>query len=164
MAHHYLNMSKSIDRRLRVNQSPLRQFYEMPLDSIAILERVNASVDRLMDMTAQEIGGLAHNQKMGSKLYDHIRMLPLLHVEAFVQPLTRGVIRMNLELRASFQWSDRYHGQVESFWIWVEDGENEFIYHSESFLLSKKHLRDVHKLDFVIPVKDPMPPQVACVF
>lgn len=34
-------------------------------------------------------------------------------------------------------WQDKFHGSSESFWIWVEDADNEHIYHSESFQLHK---------------------------
>ena len=33
------------------------------------------------------------------------------------------------------------HGNVaESFWIWVEDPDDNYMYHHEYFLLSKKHV------------------------
>ena len=43
--------------------------------------------------------------------------------------------------------------------MWVEDGENEYIYHAEQLVIPKKQSRDVHKLEFTIPIKEPMPPQ-----
>ena len=59
-------------------------------------------------------------------------MLPHLAVAAAVQPITRGILRMTLTLTADFEWSDRYHGAfAEPFYVWVEDGESEFVYHSE---------------------------------
>jgi activating signal cointegrator complex subunit 3 len=42
---------------------------------------------------------------------------------------------MTLTITPAFTWSDRVHGSVEPWWIWVEDAENETIYHSEYFLL-----------------------------
>jgi len=76
-----------------------------------------------------------------------------------VQPITRGVLKINLSVSCSFQWTDRYHGSAEPFWVWVEDGENEFIYHSEQLLISKKQFHEVHKLEFTIPIREPVPPQ-----
>lgn len=60
------------------------------------------------------------------------------------------------------RWNDRVHGgSAEPFWIWVEDPENNFIYHHEYFLLSKKQVRFSESQDvvFTIPIQDPMPPQ-----
>ena len=52
-----------------------------------------------------------------------------------------------------------YHGLAEPFWIWVEDGDNEYIYHSEYFILTKKQRNEVHSLEFTIPTREPLPPQ-----
>ena len=150
---------------MRPDQCPLRQFYDMPLEAIQHLERINADAAKLLDMDAKEIGALCHNQKAGQRILDHLRLLPSLHIESFVQPLTRGVLRMSLTLNADFVWSDRYHGTAEPFWVWVEDGDNEFIYHYEYFLLHKKSKDKSQNLEFIIPVREPMPPQyyVRCV-
>jgi replicative superfamily II helicase len=165
MAHHYLGLSKSIDRRMRVDQNPLRQFNELPVEAIQHLENINAAAHTLLDMSPREVGSLCHNQKLGGRLLDYVRLLPSLHIESFVQPLTRGVMRMCLTVTCDFVWSERWHGSLEPFWIWVEDGESEYIYHSEYFLLHKRQKSDEHKVEFVIPVRDPMPPQyyVRCV-
>lgn len=32
---------------------------------------------------------------------------------------------------------DKFHGATEAFYVWVEDGDSENVYHSESFLLKK---------------------------
>ena len=76
-----------------------------------------------------------------------------------MQPITRGVLRINLSVTSSFRWIDRYHGGVESFWIWVEDGENEYVYHSEHLLITKRQKDEEHKLEITIPIREPMPPQ-----
>lgn len=64
-----------------------------------------------------------------------VRRLPHLHIECVAQPITRGIMRLQLQVTSDFDWSDRDHRGAEPFWIWVEDGENEYIYHAESFLL-----------------------------
>ena len=74
------------------------------------------------------------------------------------------------------------HGSVEPWWIWVEDAENETIYHSEYFLLQawvtvcrwfgslvwtlsaqKQAAIDREPLELVltIPIFEPLPPQCA---
>lgn len=53
----------------------------------------------------------------------------------------------------------RFHGNAEPFWVWIEDAENEHIYHHESFLLHKAKRHDEHKLTFTIPIFEPLPPQ-----
>ena len=52
-----------------------------------------------------------------------------------------AVLRMKLNIQADFEWVDRSHGNVaESFWIWVEDPESNFIYHHEFFTILKKQV------------------------
>ena len=68
-----------------------------------------------------------------------------------IQPITRTILRVTLNIKAQFEWSDRVSGTVEPFWIWVEDNENERIYHTEYFLLHKKQLRETHVLAFTVP-------------
>lgn len=54
------------------------------------------------------------------------------------------------------------HGKTaESFWIWIEDPENNFIYHSEYFQLTRKQtlMNEPQELVMTIPLKDPLPPQ-----
>ena len=50
---------------------------------------------------------------------------------------------------------------MESWHIWVEDGENERIYHSETMTYGRKQYdaREEVVLEFTIPVHDPPPPQ-----
>lgn len=62
----------------------------------------------------------------------------------------------------SIRWNDRVHGKTsQAFWVWIEDPENNYIYHSEMFLLTKKQAitREPQELVFTIPLKEPLPPQ-----
>ena len=44
--------------------------------------------------------------------------------------------------------------------IWVEDSENEHVYHAETWLLTKKMAREPeHRLSFTIPIFEPLPSQ-----
>ena len=70
---------------------------------------------------------------MGKVIADFVHKFPRLEILAFVQPITRGSIRIELELKThdKFIWDKAHHGQVESFWILVEDGDSEQILHHE---------------------------------
>lgn len=159
LAAHYLTLCKSIDRRVRVDASPLRQFDELPREVIKRLEETAVTTQQLRDMEPREIGQLVHNQKLGGKVLSLAKCLPLLNIDCVVKPITRGIIKVELTITPSFTWIDRYHGYGESFWIWVEDGENEYIYHAEQFTLAKKQYNEIKFMEFTIPVRDPLPPQ-----
>ena len=129
------------------------------------LEELRVDTNKLLDMTASEVGQLLRNHKVGPKVLQLASMLPCLHVDVRVAPITRAILRIIVELTCAFEWSDRYHGQAQPFWVWVEDGENEYIYHSEQFMLTKKQRNEPHRLEFNIPVREPLPPQyyIRCV-
>jgi activating signal cointegrator complex subunit 3 len=159
MANLFLALSKSIDRRVSGDGSVLRQFNELPYDILQKLEQRDANADRLMDMEASEIGELVRNQKFGSIIQRLVRRLPHMHIAYTAQPITRGILRLNVTLTADFQWDMRYHGQVESFWVWVRDGDSDHIYHSEPFLLHRQKQSGDHFLEFTIPIREPLDSQ-----
>jgi hypothetical protein len=146
---------------VRIDQSPLRQFYydELPADVLRRLEELKTDTSTLLDMDQKDIGQLCRHHKYGSKILSLVRKLPYLKVETKVQPITRGILRIMVEIIGDFEWSDRYHGIAEPFWIWIQDGENEYIYHSEYFILNKKQKDISHHMNFTIPVREPLPPQ-----
>jgi len=78
---------------------------------------------------------------MGARVKDCISQIPQLDVEASIQPITRTVLRVVLKILGNFKWNDRAHGKTgEPFWIWIEDPDNNHMYHSEYFMMHKKHV------------------------
>ena len=77
-------------------------------------------------------------------------------------PAVRGVIvvQVQLSIQPTFQWKDRAHCNDMRWHIWVEDSENEHIYHSETWLPTKKMmLEPAHTVAFTIPIFEPLLPQ-----
>ena len=133
---------------------------ELPRDVTRRIEETHIEINKLYDLSAPEVGQLCHNMKLGGKILALVRMLPHLAIEASVQPITRGILRMTLTLTADFDWCDRYHGtHAEPFYVWVEDGESEFVYHSEQFLLLKKQRSQGKVIELTLPIREPLPPQ-----
>lgn len=56
MASRLLTLSKSIDKRLWHFKNPLRQFPILTHETLTKLERKEATLERLRDMTSDEIG------------------------------------------------------------------------------------------------------------
>lgn len=56
MAYRLLNLCKMLDKRLWGIQNPLRQFTILTRETLVKLEDKKASIHRLRDMTADEIG------------------------------------------------------------------------------------------------------------
>jgi activating signal cointegrator complex subunit 3 len=54
------------------------------------------------------------------------------------------------------------HGKIgEPFWIWIEDPDTNHMYHSEYFMMHKKHvqLNQSQTLVFTVPIFEPLPSQ-----
>ena len=48
---------------------------------------------------------------------------------AQLQPITRTVLRIALTVTPEFSWRERDHGAALRWLVWVEDSDNEHIYH-----------------------------------
>mmetsp|Transcript_18077 Transcript_18077/g.27114 ORF Transcript_18077/g.27114 Transcript_18077/m.27114 type:complete len:1635 (+) Transcript_18077:2-4906(+) len=154
-----LTFCKMIEKRVWYNQHPLRQFPTIPYQLITKLERKHITVDHMAEMDGQELGQAIRETRSGDMLMKYFSMIPYLDLRASIQPITRSVLKVSLVLKPDFRWSKQYHGTAEPFWIWMEDPENDIIYHSEYFLLQSKNLREESKIVFTIPISEPLPPQ-----
>lgn len=163
MASRLLTLSKTVDKRQWEFESPLRQFQHcLSFEVVNKIEKANLTLEKMREMTYQEIGHMVRHVKMGSVIKRCVHQIPHLELDATIQPITRTVLRVRLAITADFHWDDKVHGKTgEPFWIWVEDPDNCFIYHSESFLLHKKHVvrEEPQMMVFTIPIFEPLPSQ-----
>ncbi|NXP31267.1 ASCC3 protein, partial [Leiothrix lutea] len=162
MTYRLLNLSKVIDKRLWGWVSPLRQFSVLPPSVLSKLEEKNLTIDKLKDMRKDEIGHMLHHVKIGLKVKQCVHQIPSIIMEATIQPITRTVLRVRLNIAPDFTWNDQVHGTVgEPWWIWVEDPTNDHIYHSEYFIVQKKQVisKEPQLLVFTIPIFEPLPSQ-----
>uniref|UniRef100_A0A8C5UKZ0 Activating signal cointegrator 1 complex subunit 3 n=1 Tax=Malurus cyaneus samueli TaxID=2593467 RepID=A0A8C5UKZ0_9PASS len=151
MTYRLLNLSKVIDKRLWGWVSPLRQFSVLPPSVLSKLEEKNLTVDKMKDMRKDEIG----EKSALLKLLETNGQVRSKYEPSTIQPITRTVLRVRLNIAPDFTWNDQVHGTVgEPWWIWVEDPTNDHIYHSEYFIIQKKQL-----LVFTIPIFEPLPSQ-----
>mmetsp|Transcript_17985 Transcript_17985/g.30596 ORF Transcript_17985/g.30596 Transcript_17985/m.30596 type:complete len:2161 (-) Transcript_17985:3045-9527(-) len=192
MAEKTLALCTALDKRCwwEPYAHPLRQFSPRLLqpDTIQRLEERGEScnLERLIEMSASEVGHIIRqNAKIGDKILRCCRRIPYLEVEVRLQPLTRTILRVSVDIYPEFEWHDKFHGNVQSFWIWVEDQKSEWIYHSERIMLRKQDYKkaleqqgkeketaktnqhpallaastDIVRREFAIPVFEPLPPQ-----
>uniref|UniRef100_A0A2N9HEA5 Activating signal cointegrator 1 complex subunit 3 n=1 Tax=Fagus sylvatica TaxID=28930 RepID=A0A2N9HEA5_FAGSY len=129
-----LEYCKAVDRQIWPHQHPLRQFgKDISAEITRKLEERGADLDRLHEMQEKDIGALIRYAHGG---------------------------KVDLLITPDFIWKDRFHGVAERWWILVEDSENDHIYHSELFTLTKRMARgEPLKLSFTVPIFEPHPPQ-----
>ncbi|EEC18159.1 activating signal cointegrator 1 complex subunit 3, helc1, putative, partial [Ixodes scapularis] len=159
MAGRILTLCKAVERQVWSFESPLKQFPDIGYHVLKHIEEKDIRVDYIKDMGAKDIGMMVHNPKVGTQVELCARQIPQLVVVPRIQPITRTVIKVQLDITADFRWSDRVHKGAEAFWIWVEDPNSDEIYHYEYFVLTKMQVQETQNLVFTIPVTEPLPPQ-----
>lgn len=159
LAEKSLALCKMCARRTWASQTPLRQFSAIPVDVLQKIERKDLAWDRYYDLSSQEIGELMRAPKLSKALHRFIHQVPRLELSAHVQPITRSVLKVDLNIQPDFIWDESVHGYVQGFWIIVEDNDGENILHHEYFLLKGHNAEEEHGVSFTVPLSDPLPPQ-----
>ena len=178
-----LRLAKSVDNQIWWFQTPLRHFQgdelkEQQLSAIELHVSNNSRSSTshatdglvtalsLLDLHPNEVGQIAKlNQKGGGggKVQRLIRWIPNLEIACKVQPITAEIFNFHLTIIPTFEWIRRWHGGAQSFWLWVEDGNNNRLYHHETILFSHRRHQssfdDPLVLDLAIPVFDRVPSQ-----
>lgn len=154
-----LSICKSIDKRIWAFDHPLSQF-DLPEPVLRNIRGKNPSMETLRDMDSGELGDLVHNNRMGNVLYKLIGRFPYLEIDAEIFPITSNVMRVHINLEPDFVWDEKYHGNAQFFWVTIEESDNSNILHVEKFILNRRQMKSSHEMDVMIPLLDPLPPQV----
>ncbi|XVF54413.1 hypothetical protein PTKIN_Ptkin05aG0178400 [Pterospermum kingtungense] len=156
-----LEYCKAVDRQVWPHQHPLRQFdKDLSAEILRKLEERGADLDRLLEMEEKDVGALIRYAPGGRLVKQYLGYFPWIQLSATISPITRTVLKVDLLISSDFIWKDRFHGAAQRWWILVEDSENDHIYHSELFTLTKKMARgEPQKLSFTVPIFEPHPPQ-----
>ena len=118
------------------------------------------SLNKLRDTTASDIGSFVRYPLMGNTIKSCVDRMPNLYIDASIQPITRRILRVTLHIEVDFEWVVKIHGQTQSWYIWIEDPENDCIYHSEHLTIERKSVRDgPQTMAFTIPIGEPLPVQ-----
>jgi len=128
---------------------PLRQVCPqlLPFEIVQKLEdrADSCHLENLVEMEPNEIGSMIRNVKFGARVAKSIRAIPYLSIDAHLQPLTRSILRVTVDVFPDFEWNDRMHGKVLNFWLWVDDQNSEWVYHTERFVLRKSDWRTAQR-------------------
>ncbi|KAL4422681.1 hypothetical protein ABPG75_008878 [Micractinium tetrahymenae] len=156
-----LTLSKAFELRLWPEQHPLRQFEgSLPFELLRKLEDRQLGLDQLADMEPREIGSVLRHPAAGNQVANAVQSFPYLQLEAQLHPITRTVLRIQLTITPAFNWKDSVHGNALKWLVWVEDSDNEHIYHSETWILTKKMMREgQQRVAFTVPIFEPLPSQ-----
>ncbi|XP_047313663.1 DExH-box ATP-dependent RNA helicase DExH14-like [Impatiens glandulifera] len=156
-----LDYCKAVDRQIWPHQHPLRQFHmDISGEILRKLEERDADLDHLRDMDEKDIGALIRYAPGGRMVKQYLAYFPSIQLSATVSPITRTVLKVDLLISPDFIWKERSHGGALHWWILVEDSENDHIYHSDFFTLTKRMAKgEAQKISFTVPIFEPHPPQ-----
>lgn len=148
-----LTLCKSFEKRMWPFQTPLIQFsvhpklppgskgiYKGPvLIPFQYVSQTSALSDMeiscLESMNETEIGELVKLPRLGPVIKECIRYIPSVKVLPRKYPITKNILRLDIEIVPDFEWSVKFHEKHESFYIVVQSGE--IIYASSKFFLEK---------------------------
>ena len=109
-----LQLCKMIDHRMWSIETPLRQFnmtkYALPSLVINRIEKSNFSFERLYFLNAVEIGELIRMPGLGNTIHTLIHYVPKLTLTGIAQPITRTVIKVDLDILTDFKYEFDVHG------------------------------------------------------
>ncbi|XP_037079390.1 activating signal cointegrator 1 complex subunit 3-like [Pollicipes pollicipes] len=163
MSGRVLTLSLQLERQQWASETPLRQGGGV-LDALILdkLDSRHLTPELVREMDVHELGMLIRDKRKAPLVQRAAAEVPAVTLDASVQPITRRVLRVRLTITPDFRWNDRLHGKTsESFLVWVEDPESNFMYHHEFFILLKKQVlrSEPQSLVFTIPISEPLPPQ-----
>ena len=156
-----LNLAKMVDKRMWGCMTPLRQFKNVPEEILRRIEKKEQLTwEHYYSMNAQQIGELIKFPKLGKPLHKMIHEFPRVELDAYVQPITRSCLKVELTVKPDFQWDRAVHGRSEPFWIFVFDADSESILYYEYFSLKQKYIDEKqYVFEFTVPLFDPVHPQ-----
>lgn len=168
-----LELARSIDHRVWAFDHPLRQLSDdrrkygyVPPEICTILRDAGmvGDLESLVELSYGELISLVRSSRAATQVRQGVRCIPALYVDAQCVPITRSVLRINVQLWPGFTWVDAVHGLGAEAWrLWVEDTEHDRIYHTERLTLSRRQCRELSEVSplqlvLMVPVFDPPSP------
>ncbi len=98
------------------------------------VKNADLSMDQLYNLEFDDVH--RHLGPSGvEELKKFLAFIPKLELELSIMPITRAILKIQLTITPDFEWSDRWNGKSEPFWI-IVDNDSEIL-HSEFFVLHK---------------------------
>ena len=155
-----LNICKMIDKRQWSCMTPLRQYTSIPEKILRRIEnQEHLTWEHFFNMTPQQVGTIIKYEKLSHEVHRRIHQFPRLKLNAYVQPLTRSRIKVELSITTEFEWVGKIHGSLEPFWIFVTDVDDEILLHYQFFVLTRKKYKKELIFEFTVPLLEPLHPQ-----
>ncbi|XP_056637201.1 activating signal cointegrator 1 complex subunit 3-like isoform X1 [Diorhabda sublineata] len=149
-----LQLAQMLELQIWDDLHPLMQFKELAphLNSQRARDCLNMPFWELCHMSERELEALFRNKYLANKVKHCCQVFPQVEVDFIVKPITEGVIRVKLLITPKFKWDNGIHGTVQHYYAWVEDPQNDSIYHMESFIVTKRMCTNEEVIELVLTV------------
>lgn len=153
-----ISMSKAIEKRMWPFDHPLQQSHLNSDTLYAVTERADdVEIEQLAEMSTAEIAKLVRvNARMGSAIRQAARSFPRLSTYASLRPLSHDLLRIDVRVDRTFDWSERDLGRLHGFYIWVEDEQGSEILQWVTHL-TRVTDSPTSSVMFTIPLSDTLP-------
>ncbi|SCU87351.1 LAFA_0E06216g1_1 [Lachancea sp. 'fantastica'] len=146
-----LTLCKSVEQRMWVTDSALRQFKSCPLE---VIRHTEASFlpwqDYFRLSSPREVGEAIRSEKNGKLVYDLLQRFPRMELSCSVQPLTPSVLKFDLEILPNWTWDSKIHGYNERFILMVENEMGDKLLYEDKLSVRQKYANELHYLEFSI--------------
>lgn len=117
-----MGMSKAVESRMWPFDHPLRQS-GLSQNLLHNLEQWadELTVHELAARSAAELGQLTHlNEAQGLALLRAAKEFPAANITYALRPLNSSLLKISVRIERAFTWSNKNHGSIEPFYVWVE--------------------------------------------
>ncbi|KAH7105461.1 Sec63-domain-containing protein [Auriculariales sp. MPI-PUGE-AT-0066] len=155
-------LSKAVEKRMWPYENPLKQQTELHRDVLYNLERFadDSTPVELVTKSAAELGELLRmNEQHGAALLRAAQHFPAVAIEYVLRPLTSDVLRIAVMVTPAFEWSNKHHGSLEPWWVWLEDERGVEIF--QWFNVPLRSTSKAVEINFAISIRDGNPPKLA---
>ncbi|GMS84025.1 hypothetical protein PENTCL1PPCAC_6200, partial [Pristionchus entomophagus] len=152
-----LTISKSIEKRMWPNQSPLRQLVPdfIQIGEVEKIEQRRMKEGQIYELTSKELNNMFRVN--GERAHEALRMLPRVYVEASFKPITATIVQVEAVLTPIFIWNTRMLGKAgaQAFWVILENIDENLIVHQERVAINKKKVdqQEPQRIIFTIPIR-----------
>ncbi|AMD22199.1 HGL141Wp [Eremothecium sinecaudum] len=160
-----LNMCKSIDNRMWLTNSPLRQFKNCPVDVIKRMEASALPWNEYLDLKSPaEVAQAIRSEKYGKVTYDLLHRFPKMQIECSIQPITRTLLKFSVGVIPQWIWDQKVHSYAEPFLLTVEDTNGEKVLYTDIVTITRDYLNEECLIDFTIQIdafpRSQLPPNI----
>ncbi|BAM39092.1 DEAD-box helicase [Theileria orientalis strain Shintoku] len=93
---------------------------EQGLLSATVVERFNKfTLDQIVHLTSEEVLDIVRSRTEAATAHKYIRCIPYPELRLYNQPITNKISKLTVTMELKNEWSRRWNGQAEVFYVWV---------------------------------------------